>query len=426
MKKNFTLAQIFQDNMMFQANKPIRIFGQCKKNVEITVKILNQEKKIRTIDHHFLIEMDPISYMDKAFSVIISSKKQEEIIYQCLVGDIYLFMGGKNINQSLSKSTKREDYFSSDIRFYQIEKGNQWLVSGRDHLDHISVLSYLFAKNLHQQHKSPIGILVFGKDDENIFSWSASSSILSDKEIKNYLNGVFQLRDHHLSREYQTLKEHCFNLSIFAIVLYQGENDFQHFHFYEKTLDLLIKTYRMEFKDLFLPVYIVQMSSFENNHKNYIASSEIRIAQSNLCSDKKKLYIVSVVDIDEKEMVSLNKTILSQRLVKLILEKQYSIGKNTLCPQLFSYRQRAGQVDIYIHNNFLSLVSKSGQKLGFYYTDNTVDFYPITNVNINNNQISLIIKEDVREIRYAYDDNPTCDIFASNGLPLLPFKIILD
>jgi len=426
MKKYFTLAPIFHDNMIFQADKTIRVYGKCKKNIDIKINFLNQEEVIKTNSEEFVIELKAENYQDKGFSFTVSSKKQVETIYNCLIGDVYLFIGGRNITQSLAMSSKQEDYTSFDIRFLDLNKHNHWMVSGRDSIDQISVLSYLFAKNLHQQNRIPLGIVVYGKEDENIFSWSNKNVILNDIEMKNYLNGVFQLKEHHLARDFNFLKKHIFNFSVKSMILYQGENDFQHFHFYEKALSSMIKSFRMEFKDLYLPVHIIQISSFENKHKNYIASSEIRIAQSNLCAEKSKVYVVSVVDIDEKDMVSLNKNILSQRLVKLVLEKQYNMGKNALCPQLFSYRQRSGQVDIYVHNNFLALVSKSGQKLGFYYTDNTVDFYPVRDVFIENNQISLKICEDAKEIRYAYDDNPTCDIYTSNGLPLLPFKIVLD
>ena len=426
MKKYFTLAPIFHDNMMFQAHKPIRLYGKCKKNIEITVKFLEQEQTIKTNSEEFIIELNQEDYHEKGFSFTLVSKKQTETIYNCMIGDVYLFIGGKNITQSLSMSSKIEDYTSSDLRFIDLSKEKKWLVSNRDPLDQISVLAYLFTKNIHQQHRVPLGIVIYGKDDENIFSWSNESVILNDKEMKNYLNGVFQKTDYHLARDYNSLKKDVFSYAFKSIIIYQGENDFPHYHFYEKALNSLIRTYRMELKDIFLPIHIIQVSSFKGKHRHYIASSEIRIAQSNLCSDKSKVFVISVVDIDEEETVSLNKNILSQRLVKLVLEKIYNVGKNSLCPQLFSYRQRFGQVDIYFHNNFLSLVSKSGQKLGFYYTDNTVDYYPVKDILIENNQISIKVCEDVKEIRYAYDDNPTCDIYTSNGLPLLPFKIVLD
>lgn len=426
MKKYFTLAPIFQDNMVFQANKPIRIYGKCKKHIDIKIELKNQEKTFRTDDHHFCIELKPEDYQDKAFSFTVSCKKQSVTIYNCLLGDVYLFMGGKNIAQGINMSSKIEDYNNPDIRYLDLHQDKQWIVSGRVSIDSISVLAYLFAKNLHMQYKTPLGIIVYGRDDENIFSWSHKKVLVGDYELKNYLNGVFQQKDYHISRDYDYLKEKIFKFSLKSIIFYQGENDFDHFHFYEKALRFLIKSYRMAMKDAYLPFHLIQTSSFEDNHKKYIASSEIRIAQSNLCSDKKKIYITSDIDIDEKDIVSINKNILSKRLVNTVLEKQYNRGKNSMCPQLFSYRQRAGQVDIYTHQNFLSLVSRSGQKLGFYYTDNTVDYYPIKDVDINNNQISIKIKEDTKEIRYAYDDNPTCDIYTSNGLPLLPFKINLD
>jgi sialate O-acetylesterase len=425
MKKHFTLAPIFNDNMMFQAHKPIRIYGKCKKNINITVKLLNQEKTIRTKSDHFLIELDAEDYCDKGFSLTIETRKQSRTIYNCMVGDVFLFLGGRNIVQTLTKSSKTEDYNSLDIRFLNLQNDHHWLVSGRDNLDEVSVLAYLFAKNFQDQNKVPLGVVIYGQEDENIFTWSDKKTILTDFEIKNYINGVFQKKNLNLSRDFDYIKERVFDYKFKSIVIYQGENDFSHFHFYEKALRYLIKSYRMAMKDLYIPFHIVQISSFESQHKNYIASSEIRIAQSQLCSDKQKVYVSSVVDIDEKDMVSLNKNILSKRLVNLILEKQYKMAKNTLCPQLFSYRQRKGHVDIYVHQNFLSLISRSGQKLGFYYTDNSVDYYPINHVEISSNQISIKIEEDTKEIRYAYDDNPTCDIFTSNGLPLLPFKITL-
>jgi len=426
MRRHFSLAPIFDHNMVFQANKPIRIYGSCKKHIDISVKFLGQEKKIRTKDNHFVIELDPEDYHDKGFSFVVESRKHIETIYNCLIGDVFLMVGGKNVSQTIKKSSKEIDYTSERIRFYQGKKKQTWLHPSKDSLDEISVLAYLFSKHIHIQKHMPIGIITYAKDDESIFSWSNPNMIMSDKDIKNYVQSIFQAKKHELGRDYQFLKKHLFLLSFKSILLYQGENDFQHIHFYEKALRLLIKTYRTDLRDTYLPFYIIQMPSFESKDKHYIASSEIRIAQSNACSDEHQIYVVSVVDIDEKDIVSINKSILSKRLANMILEKQYRLAKNASCPQLFSYQQRPGQVDIYIHQNFLSLVSRSGQKLGFYYGDDRGQFYPVKDVSLTNNQISLKIKENAKEIRYAYDDNPTCDIYTSNGLPLLPFKILLD
>jgi sialate O-acetylesterase len=411
--------------MVFQANKKIKIFGKCKKHVEIKVEFLDQVKKIRTTDHQFEIELDAENYQDKSFSFSLSCKKQKETIYNCMMGDVYFFMGGKNLFQTIAMSSKIKDYDSDDIRFINLMDKNQWIISSRDSLNHISVLSYLFAKNFHLLYKIPLGIVIYPNPEETIFSWLNESMVMSNIDMKNYINGVFQQNDMHLAKDYTTIQNRFSQIHVNGVVFYQGENDFPHFHLYEKALNYVVRTYRTIFKDIHLPFYIIQMSSFEGKKDCKIASSEIRIAQSRLADNKQNIFVVSVVDVDEHQLVSLNKNMLSIRLANCVLEKQYKKGKHTLCPQFFSYKKRKDQIDIYTHQNFLSLVSRSGQKLGFYGVNKDLDHYPIKDVDINNNQISLKINEDFQEIRYAYDDNPTCDIFTSNGLPLLPFKITL-
>ena len=71
----------------------------------------------------------------------------------------------------------------------------------------------------------------------------------------------------------------------------------------------------------------------------------------------------------------------------------------------------------------MNLLSKSGQYLGFTYTENGTDFYPLTNVKIENNRIIIKKDKDYKEIRYAMKKFPICDIITSNNLPLLPFYI---
>lgn len=426
MRKLFTLDPYFQDHMVFQANKPIKIFGKCKKHIEITVEFLDQTQTIKTKDQTFEVEFPPHTYLDKAFSFSVTAKKQKETLYHCVIGEVYLFMGGKNLQQTIAMSSVIKDYDDDNIRLINLMGDNKWILSSRDSLNHISVLAYLFAKNLYLLYKIPMGIVIYPNKEETIFSWLNESMVLSNIEMKNYLNGVFQKQGMRLSKDYLQIKTQLSQINLSSIIFYQGENDFPHFHFYEKALNYMVKTYRMMFKDHHLPIYLIQMSSFEGNRDGKIASSEIRIAQSHLVDNKQKINLVSVVDINEAELVSLNKTMLAKRLANCVLEKQFKKGKNQVCPQIYSYTKRNDQIDIYTHQNFLSLVSRSGQKLGFFGVNKNLDIYPIKQVHINNNQISLSVKEDVKEIRYAYDDNPTCDIFASNGLPLLPFKINLE
>ncbi|MFP4478913.1 MAG: hypothetical protein ACLFPM_05725, partial [Candidatus Izemoplasmatales bacterium] len=177
MLKYFKLAPIFRDNMMIQANKAIRVYGKCKKHIDITVKLLDQEVTIRTTKETFVIELKPEKPLDKSFSFSVTSRKQKETLKNVLIGDVFLFIGGKNLSQTLSASSKEEDYQDGQIRLFDFQKDKDWLVSGKDSLNNLSVFSYLYAKNLHKELKQPIGIVTYSKEDENIFSWANKETI---------------------------------------------------------------------------------------------------------------------------------------------------------------------------------------------------------------------------------------------------------
>ena len=175
MKKYFTLAPIFKDNMMFQADKPIRIFGTCKKGIDIRVVFPNRDVKIRTKSESFLIELDPMMATDKGFSFTIKAKKQEETYYNCLVGDIFLFIGGTNVHHQLKDTDHLEDLVNKSIRILNVENitgdlDYTWKISGRDTFYDYSALAYVFANQLSYNVKTPIGIITCSMRNETIFS----------------------------------------------------------------------------------------------------------------------------------------------------------------------------------------------------------------------------------------------------------------
>ena len=150
----------------------------------------------------------------------------------------------------------------------------------------------------------------------------------------------------------------------------------------------------------------------------------IRIAQAKIAAEKEDAYLVPAIDYGDPEMINpKDKHLVAKRLSNVVLEKIYKIGKNNTSPTFFSYQIYPDKITILTKDNYLNLVSKSGQYLGFSYSVNGIDFYPLTDITITNNIIE--IKKDIEftEIRYAMKKYPICDIITSNNLPLLPFQI---
>jgi sialate O-acetylesterase len=424
MKNYFTLAPVFTDNMVFQVNKPIKIFGTCKKNIEIIVKLLDQEVAFKTKSEVFMIELEAIPLQDSAFSVTISAKKQKEVLYNCVIGDVYLFLGGMNISMPLRNSFHEEDYCDYNVRFYDtLKDDDNWRVSGKSNFEDLSALSYLFAKNLHETVKSPIGIITCTHNDAKIFSWMSLSDIDSNKEIK-HITSTFQ--DIEKVPMYSLMKRKIIPLCLKAVVIYQGENDYSYYSIYEYALKTIIKCLRFDYNDIKLPFVIIQIAGYNHPEADDYSLSMIRVSQASVLDDRNYVYLVSAVDLGEIDSINpKKKLVLSKRLANLVLEKMFKIGKNMSSPIFYSYQVNPKAIYIYTQNNYLNLVSRSNQYLGFSYSENGSDFFPVIKVSITNNQIIISHDKPIKEIRYGMKKYPVCDIYSSNSLPLLPFNIKL-
>jgi sialate O-acetylesterase len=422
MKSSFVLADIFNDNMVFQAGKPIRIFGKCKKNIELNFKLLENEISIKTKNETFMVEFPSIEEKETSFSITIQAKKDKIVLYNCVIGDVYLFLGGMNISMPLSDSYHNQDYDNLSLRFFSCSnEENGWLITDKSNFEACSALAYLFAKGMHEVITSPIGIITCSHPEARIFSLMSVSDIEANNELKLLTS---KYSDKERLPIYSKLKDNVAPYPLRAIILYQGENDYPYYSIYENALRSIIKCLRFDFDDLKLPIFIIQIAGYKHPEADDYSVSMIRIAQARIAAEKDDAYLVSAIDFGDPEMINpKDKHLVANRLSNAVLEKIFKIGKNNTSPTFYSCQIYPDKITILTKDNYLNLVSKSGQYLGFSYSVNGIDFYPITDITITNNIIEIKKEIEFKEIRYAMKKYPICDIVTSNNLPLLPFQI---
>lgn len=422
LKNNFELADIFSDNMVFQVDKPLKIFGKCKKNIEINISFLNQQTKIKTTSNTFSVEFPSLPEETPAFSITISSKKQVVNLYNCLMGDVYLFFGGINMSMTLEESHNEREFDELDVRVFSCEdEQTSWEKAEKNNFTNFSALSYLFAKNIHEVIQRPIGIIACNHRESRIFSWMSMTDILSSPEMIRITNN---LRKEEKLPLYTGIKTKIVPHAIKALVFYQGEDDYPYCHVFEDALKSVIKALRFDFEDIQLPCFVIQIAGYNHPFADDESVSLIRIAQANIANDKSQVYLVSAMDFGERELINYqNKHLIAKRLANLALEKIYKIGKNNESPRYFSHQVFSDYIKIFTRGNFLNLLSTSNQFLGFTCSENGSDFKPITDVKIINNQIVVPRTEKTTDICYAIKKYPSSDIKSANGLPLLPFWI---
>lgn len=478
LKQLFTLAPVFSNSMVFQANKPIKIFGSCKKGTELVVSFPHQEVKIKTKEDAFSVELAPMDVTKQGFSFTVSTKKQTLTIYNCLVGEVFFITGEANIRFPLKQSYNpfvreiqlirylqipRVPYIGADLDYPNHFKFNpQWQVSNQESANSFSAIGYFVSIGLFENLNVPIGIISYSENDLSIFSLIDEKHILSSSKLRRmivayqkeqekyefeheYLS-IFEqelsyiregssyrtlpMGPRHFNRPggmHQLLTSMMASFPIKAMIFYQGESDWAQVDIYDEALRKMIESMRTIFNDKTLPVVYVQLAgyAYPGLEKKHMAS--LRNAQSLCMNPSDHIYMASAIDLgDPSSVTPKDKFPIAERITNVVLDKVYRIGKNTLSPCYFSYQMNKDTIVIYTQNNPLNLVSKSMQNIGFYVSYDKIHFEACKNVKIENTQIIISGMKKAKMIEYGYENFPLIDIYSSNGLPLLPFSISID
>jgi sialate O-acetylesterase len=212
-----------------------------------------------------------------------------------------------------------------------------------------------------------------------------------------------------------------------AAVFYQGEADLSNIDFYEAALKTMVKSWRNLFEDPTLPFVHVQLAGFAKPIPNGLSLAVFRDAQRRTISYTEGIYLATALDLGESDqMVPREKIAIAKRIANVLFERVYRKGKNQLAPAYFSHQITPTSVIIYTEYNNLNLVSRSRNNMGFYASFDGETFNLLAKVKLLANQVILEGAQTAKEIRYCFENAPVCDIYTTNELPLLPFRIILE
>ena len=277
----FSVAPVFTDNMMVQADQPFTVWGKAPKdsNVEVIVKnSLGGEvvKSAKTGENsNWEVNMGTFSAGGK-YSLTVKADGKSAVYKNITFGDVWICTGQSNMDyymmageDSAAELKNRNEVKNSNIRIYNLwNKGTDgaakpvdnppcdgvtWREADSDTVAYCSAVGYYFARKLQSETNNPIGIINVAVGDTEINRWVE----------KGYTNGKFTSTDGDLynNRIYPFQR-----LKIKGIILYQGEADQYRTHMtaaeYRDALTGLIDSYRSKWgRDL--PFYWAQLTRYK-------------------------------------------------------------------------------------------------------------------------------------------------------------------
>ncbi len=211
-----------------------------------------------------------------------------------------------------------------------------------------------------------------------------------------------------------------------GFIWYQGEANDSAAYNYRKLFPMLISDWRKRWGQGNLPFLYVQLANYMKVQPEPFESewAELREAQT-MTLAQPNTGMACIIDVGDAETIHpLNKQEVGRRLA-LIADKQvYKQNVIASGPMFKSFSINGQEVSIRFSNTEKGLKTSSGKEVtGFAVAGSDQKFYwakaTITddNVVVYSDKVSNPVA-----VRYAWADNPVCNLINSEGLPAVPFR----
>ena len=234
--------------------------------------------------------------------------------------------------------------------------------------------------------------------------------------------------NHRPANIYNGVLKPTIGYGIRGAIWYQGESNAGRAYQYRDLFPLMISSWRKEWGIGDFPFYWVQLADFmaEKSEPADSAWAELREAQTMTMSKLPNTGEAVIIDIGEgKDIHPRNKQDVGKRLARWALARDYGVSVPYHSPQYKSMERKDGKIVITLDYVPSGLRPFDVNELrGFTIAGDDKKFVNANAKIVGPNLIEVwsdAVKEPVA-VRYAWADNPVCNVYSAEGLPLTPFR----
>lgn len=478
-----TLSAVFSDHMVLQRNLSCPVWGWDEPGTRVTVTFDSQQHEtVAGLDGRWSVSLDPMDANAEPESLIITGTSRK-VITDILIGEVWLCSGQSNMAFKLPSDYHGDLAMlaaaNDQIRFIELPTvGTQspqtsfrgaWAVANPETVRRISAVGYYFGDYLQRTLHVPIGLIdnswggsaadawidrrvleaaprfdeliretveretFFATSEatesfaQDLAAWRAKTEageftgrkprspeswLQGNKRVGNLFNGML----HPL-----------IGYGIKGTIWYQGEANVGRAAQYADLFPFLISNWREAWGQGDFSFYWAQLADFQMEtsapHGSFWA--ELRDSQTKALQLPHTGQAV-IIDLGEgRDIHPRNKHAVGARLARIALAQDYGFDLPYRSPIYRDHRTADGKV--------LVSLNCFGSKLRAFDTE-TVHGFAIcgedrkwhwAEAEITGDDTIEVWSADVREpiaVRYAWANNPVCNLFAATGLPVTPFR----
>ena len=457
-----SMPSIFGSHMVLQQKQANRVWGWADQGEAVTVKIGDQTKTAQpNADGRWQVTLDALPAGGPHTMTVAG--KNSKTFEDVLVGEVWICSGQSNMQWSVAQANDADLEAMSakypNVRFISVPQvGTQepqrdfkgsWAACTPDTVKQFSAVGYFFGRTLHQNLDVPIGLIDDAWGGSACEAWINRDKLKANPRFNDLIKhweGVEadlannpQAKNRRLltgnqrpSNIYNGVLKPTIGYGIKGAIWYQGESNAGRAYQYRELFPFMIQTWRDEWKQGDFPFYWVQLADFRAEKGEPADSewAELREAQTMTMElpntgEAVILNLGEATDIHPK-----NKQDVAKRLARWALAKDYGYTDLVHRSPLYQSMEKSdGSVTLTFQHVGGGLDTFDVREpIGFTIAGADKAFRSAkaqivgkgrgrTQIKVWSDQVS-----DPVAVRYAWADNPVCNVQNQEGLPLTPFR----
>lgn len=472
------LSPVFGDSMVVQRDKPIHVWGWTKADTEVRVELAGQAGKGKSdANGRFDVLLDPLP-AGGPHQITIAAD-ETKTFSDVLVGEVWVCSGQSNMAWPVA-SANDPDLESLSANFPNIrlisvpqvasqeplnDFNGKWEACTPETVKQFSAVGYFFGRQLHQTLDIPIGLIDNAWGGSAAEAWIDRSDLEEagqysellkkwDETVANYDHEAetakYQDRlaawqkdrqgnrpqpprdqggsNHRPANLFNGVLHPVLGYTIRGAIWYQGESNAGRAYQYRDLFPLMIQTWRARWGQDDFPFYWVQLADFRSEVDAPAESdwAELREAQTMTMSRLEKTGEAVITDLGEAaDIHPRNKQDVAKRLARWALANEYGYDIPFHSPQFQSVEFRDGKAIVkFAHIGGGLDTFDVNIPIGFAIAGEDKKFVS-ANAKIVDKETIEVWSDQVSapaSVRYAWADNPICNVQSADGLPLTPFR----
>jgi sialate O-acetylesterase len=448
---------MFGDHMVLQQGIANRVWGRAAPGEKVTVSIAGQSQATTAGDDgRWEVRLEPIAEYGGPHTLAV--KGTNEISFKdVLVGEVWVCSGQSNMQWAVNKADD-PDIEKAAANFPQIrlisvpQVGTQepqdnfkgaWRVCSPQAVGDFSAVGYFFGRQLHLTLGVPVGLINNAWGGSAADAWVKREKLAAHPTLKAIHDRWTKLEaekpaDGQMQGNQRPGNIHSGVLTpsigygIRGVIWYQGEANAERAHQYRTLFPFMIQSWRDEWnladnKDF--PFYWVQLADYmaEKPEPADSAWAELREAQTLTLDALPNTGQAVIIDIGEgKDIHPKNKQDVAKRLARWALAETYKQPGIVCRSPRYAGMEQEGPKAV------LSFTDVAGgwrpfdvaEPRGFTIAGTDRKFVPAQAAIRKDGKVEVwsdAVTEPVA-VRYAWADNPVCNMYSGAGLPLTPFR----